>query len=155
MIKFEIPGMEPFEIENLCLDYNGTIAYEGKLIEGVSDKIVELKKYLNIYVLTADTYGTTKKECEKLGINIVTFDRANASICKEEIIKSLKGNSIAFGNGLNDIKMFDAAKISIAIIEGEGVAGALLPHATIVVSKVIDAFNLILDKNKIKATLRN
>ncbi|MBP3201465.1 MAG: ATPase P [Lachnospiraceae bacterium] len=155
MIKYEIPGMGEIEISNLCLDYNGTIAYEGKLIEGVSEKILALKSDLDIYVLTADTYGTTKKECEKLGINIVTFDRENASECKERIVKELKGNTVSFGNGLNDIQMFDNSKLSIAIIGSEGAYSGLLAHSTMVVSNILDAFNLLLDKKKIKATLRN
>ena len=154
-MKYDIPGTGIIEISNLCLDYNGTIAYEGKLIEGVEEKISKLKNDLDIYVLTADTYGTTKKECEKLGINIVTFDRENASECKERIVKELKGNTVSFGNGYNDIQMFNNSKISVAIIGGEGVYSGLLSHSTIAVNNILDAFNLLLDKNKLKATLRN
>lgn len=85
----------------------------------------------------------------------MTFDRENASVCKERIVKELKGNTVASGNGFNDIQMFGNSKISIAIIGGEGAYSGLLPHSTIVVNNILDVFNLLLDKNKIKAVLRN
>ena len=90
-----------------------------------------------------------------IGINIVTFDRENASECKERIVKELKGNTVSFGNGFNDIQMFDNSKLSIAIIGSEGAYSGLLSHSTMVVNNILDAFNLLLDKKKIKATLRN
>ena len=35
MIHYKIPGRGELEIENIVLDYNGTIAVDGKIIEGV------------------------------------------------------------------------------------------------------------------------
>ena len=52
MLEYNIPGREKLVIENLCLDYNGTIANNGELISGVKEKILELKDKINIYVLT-------------------------------------------------------------------------------------------------------
>lgn len=155
MIHYEIPGMKPFDIENLCLDYNGTIACDGKLIKGVKEKILLLKNKLNIYVLTADTYGTVEKECKKLGVNIRRFDRENAATCKKKIIKSLSGKTISFGNGLNDVKLFDNSYISVCVLEQEGVCSKLISHSTIIVKNIIDAFDLLINMNRMKATLRN
>lgn len=155
MIHYEIPGMKPFDIKNLCLDYNGTIACDGSLIKGVKEKILLLKNKLNIYVLTADTYGTVEKECKKLGINVRKFDRENAAVCKKKIIKSLTGKTISFGNGLNDIKLFDNSYISVCIIGQEGMYSKLIPHSTIVVKNIIDAFDLLINTNRMKATLRS
>lgn len=45
LISYDIPGRDDIEIENIEFDYNGTIAVNGKLIEGVK-KICELKKLL-------------------------------------------------------------------------------------------------------------
>ncbi len=61
MLIYEIPGRGDIEIENIVFDYNGTIAVDGKILAGVKGLLLELRKYVNIYILTADTYGTVKK----------------------------------------------------------------------------------------------
>ena len=155
MLEYDIPGREKLVIENLCLDYNGTIANNGDMISGVKEKILELKDKLNIFVLTADTYHTVEKQCEGLGITVKTFDKAGATLCKEEIIMSLGKNTAVFGNGFNDIQMFDQAILSVAVIEKEGACAKLFAHADIVVNSIIDAFDLLLNANRLKATLRN
>ena len=155
MIEYIIPGRENLIIENVCLDYNGTIACDGELIDGVKEKIKQLKDLVNVYILTADTYGTVEKQCEGLGAVVKKFDRAEASLCKEEIIKSLGKNTAAVGNGLNDIQMFDNAVLSIAVIEKEGLYAKLINHADIVSTSIIDAIDIILNKNKMKAVLRD
>ena len=38
MIKIEIPGRETIEIEHVVLDYNGTIALDGRLIAGAAER---------------------------------------------------------------------------------------------------------------------
>lgn len=50
--------------------------------------------------------------------------------------------------------MFDVADLSICIIEGEGCAGKLLSHSDIIVKSIDDAFELVFNTNRIKATLR-
>jgi hypothetical protein len=37
MIEISIPGFGNLTIEHLVLDYNGTIAFDGELIDGVKD----------------------------------------------------------------------------------------------------------------------
>lgn len=155
MLEYDIPGREKLLIENLCLDYNGTIANNGELISGVKEKILELKDKINIYVLTADTYHTVEKQCEDLGVIVKTFDKVGAALCKEEIIQSLGKNTASFGNGFNDIQMFDKSILSIAVIEKEGLCSKLITHSDIVVYSILDAFDLLINKNKLKATLRN
>ena len=44
----EIPGREPIEIKNVVFDYNGTIAIDGQLIEGVDKIINELAGDINL-----------------------------------------------------------------------------------------------------------
>ena len=43
MITAEIPGWGSLEIKNLVLDFNGTIATDGRLIEGVASLLDEIK----------------------------------------------------------------------------------------------------------------
>ena len=59
MLQIEIPGREqPLRLDVLVLDYNGTIACDGQLIDGIGERIRELCTKLPVYILTADTYGT-------------------------------------------------------------------------------------------------
>ncbi|MCR5482208.1 MAG: HAD family hydrolase [Clostridia bacterium] len=156
MIKIEIPGRdEPLELRYLVLDYNGTIACDGKLLEDAAQAIEKLKDNLEIYILTADTYGNVRKECEKTGAKIETFAHAGAGVCKEETVKRLGKGVCAFGNGFNDIAMFDAADFSVCIIGEEGAYSGAISHADIVVTSAKDAFNLLLKPDRIRAGLRN
>lgn len=155
MIIYDIPGMGKIKIENIVFDYNGTIAVDGKLLDEVKNFLIKLKDVANVYVLTADTYGTVEVECCKLGINIRTFPKENASYFKKEIVDQLGCKStICIGNGFNDIEMFKICGISIAILGEEGCSGKLLANSDIVVKSIEDAINIILNENRMKATLR-
>ena len=156
MIIYEIPGRESIEIENVVFDYNGTIAVDGKLIDGVGDLFLELEKYANIYILTADTYGSVVEQCKAIPGKVLTFPKENAGESKKDIVKKLgKKKTMVVGNGFNDIPMFEEGILSIAVIEGEGTSGKLLSQADIVARNVLEAIDIILSKNKVKATLRN
>lgn len=156
MLVYEIPGRDKIEIENLVLDYNGTIAVDGKVLNGVEDLLFELKKDVNIYILTADTYGTVREECKDLGAEILTFPKENAGKSKREIVEKLgKEKTVCIGNGFNDIPMSKEAILSIGIIEGEGASGQLLIHTDIVTRSIIEALKILINRNRVKATLRN
>lgn len=156
MILYEIPGRDNIEIENIVFDYNGTIAIDGKLIDRVKELINTLAKDAEIYILTADTYGTVEKECKDINGKVLTFPKDNAGESKKEIVKKLGGQrTICLGNGYNDIPMFKEAILTIGIVEGEGASGKLLSNADIVVRSIIEGINIILNKNMVKATLRN
>lgn len=156
MLTYNIPGTGEIRIENVVFDYNGTVAVDGKLIRGVKESLIELKNYANIYILTADTYGTVKTQCSDLGIDVKTFPKENAGLFKKEIVEKLgAGSTICVGNGVNDVEMFKICKISIATIEGEGCSGRLLIHTDIAVRSIGEAIGLILSKDRMKATLRN
>lgn len=156
MLIYEIPGRGDIEIENIVFDYNGTIAVDGKILEGVKEGLLELEKYANIYILTADTYGTVEKECNDIDVKVLTFPQQNAGKSKRDIVKKLCGEkTLCVGNGFNDIPMFKEAILSIAVVEGEGASGKLFIHADIVAKSILEVMKIILNKNKVKATLRN
>ncbi len=155
MIVIEIPGREPLRIDHVVLDYNGTVAADGMLLEGVGERINRLKEQVCVYVLTADTYGTVTRQCEPLGVTVRTFPREGAAGCKEEIVKGLEGGVACLGNGFNDIQMFDAARLSIAVLEQEGMCAALLGHASVLVNSIQDGLDLLLKPDRLRATLRS
>jgi soluble P-type ATPase len=67
MIKVEIPGYGLLALEHLVTDFSGTLSEDGKLLQGVREKLNKLSGKLKIHVLTSDTFGSAKKELE--GIN--------------------------------------------------------------------------------------
>lgn len=69
----EIPGYKTLTLSVLLLDYNGTIAIDGVIPSSVKERIVRLSKEFEILVLTADTHGTAKKQCEGLPMKVCTF----------------------------------------------------------------------------------
>ncbi len=154
MIKIEIPGRETLSIHHVVLDYNGTIAVDGAVIEELKPRLQALLKEVTVTVLTADTYGTVRAQCEPLGLRVETFPREGAAECKAEIVKNLAGGKACFGNGFNDCAMFDLADLSVAIMEGEGLCTALLSHAHVVVRSAADALDLLLKPDRLRATLR-
>lgn len=153
-MRIEIPGWESLDICHIVMDYNGTAAVDGVFLAEAKERILKLKEMAQLYILTADTYGTVKEQCRSLGIEVMTFPREGAAKCKEEIVKGLSGGVVCLGNGLNDIQMFDAADLSIAILEKEGLCGRLLNHADVLVPSFTAGLDLLLKPNRLRATLR-
>ena len=155
MIVIEIPGREPFENQPCGPGLQRDSGSGRHAAEGVKERIARLKELAHVYVLTADTYGTVTRQCEPLGITVRTFPREGAAGCKEEIVKGLEGGVACLGNGFNDIPMFDAARLSIAVLEREGMCAALLSHASVVVRSIEDGLDLLLKPDRLRATLRS
>lgn len=155
MINIEVPGRCLYSIENIVFDYNGTIAVNGIISSTIRDKISLLCEMANVYILTADTYGSAARECEGLNVKLMTFPRDDAGDYKAKIVSSLgSNNTICFGNGYNDKKMFEVAKISVAVLEEEGICSSLISVSDILVKSIEDGINLLLKPNRLIATLR-
>lgn len=155
MIKIDIPGRHTITVEHLVLDYNGTIAEDGHLIRGVEERLTALKDMVEVHILTADTYGTVRRQCEHIGVHVETFPRAGAAECKLEIVEGLGGNVMSVGNGFNDVPMSDAADFSVAVIEREGTFAGLLTHVDVLTTSILDALDLLLKPDRLRATLRS
>lgn len=154
MLTIKIPGREELHLSHLILDYNGTIAEDGNIIEGIRPRLAELSKELSIYVITADTHGTAAKKCEGLPLQVLTFPTTEVGRIKAEEAQKLTGGVITIGNGFNDIQMSDVADLSICVMGKEGCCGALLMHTDVVVTSIEDALDLLLIPSRLRATLR-
>lgn len=155
MLNIEIPGRGSYTIENVVFDYNGTIAVNGKISVSTRERIATLSQLVNIYVLTADTYGSAAKECEGLNLKLMTFPKDDAREHKAKIVSQLeKTRTLCFGNGYNDSKMFEESIIAIAILEEEGMCSALLNVSDIIVRSIEEGIDLLLKSKRLIATLR-
>jgi len=156
MININIPGHRTIKIEHLVLDYNGTLAIDGKLIPDVKNILNVLSKKIKIHVLTADTFGSSGKELTGINCSLHILSYTSQDKQKEQYIIDLgKDTVIAIGNGKNDALMLKEAIIGIAVIQKEGASVKSLQNADIICKSVIDALNLLEKEKRIIATLRN
>ncbi|HHY40648.1 MAG TPA: ATPase P [Syntrophaceticus sp.] len=156
MLTVDIPGMGELNLQHLVLDYNGTIAFDGSLIQGVEEKLNQLADALNIYIVTADTFGTVCQKCRNIKGEIKVLKSSNGALEKERFVESLGAEKVvAVGNGINDSLMLKKAALGIIVIGEEGAASLALNNADIIVKDIHDALGLLLNKIRIKATLRS
>ena len=69
MIEVAIPGDGMLRLSFLVLDYNGTLACNGILLDGVAERLIALSKNLSIHVVTADTFGTVEATLKSLPLH--------------------------------------------------------------------------------------
>jgi soluble P-type ATPase len=155
-VAIAIPGGPDLELRYLILDYNGTVAMDGRLAEGVARRLEMLGKQLEIHVLTADTFGRAKTELGGVNCNLVVLRGAEEHRQKAEYVDKLGAASVvAIGNGRNDRTMLERAALAIAVLGPEGLATDALSAADIVVPSPTAALELLLDPRRIAATLRS
>ena len=154
MLTVSIPGREDLCLSHLVLDYNGTIALDGQIIQSIRPRLEQLSKQLEICVITADTHGTAAENCAGLPLQVLAFPTEQVSAIKAEQAAKLEGGVVCIGNGYNDILMSHVCRLSICVIGREGCCGALLQHCDIVVTSIEDALDLLLKPHRLRATLR-
>ena len=155
MFELEIPGFGPVKLEYLVSDYTGTLSVDGRLLPGVRERLNLMAAFMGVHILTADTFGKVLEELKGMPCQIHILTGADHDIQKEDYIKRLEPKRvIAFGNGNNDRRMLKAAKIGIAVSEGEGCAVDAIQAADIHVRSVLDGLDLLLHPKRMKATLR-
>ncbi len=155
MLKMEIPGLTPFVVSHLVLDFNGTIAKDGHIHNKVKDALCLLGKKLTVYVLTADTRGNVAQATQRLPVVIERLTGDNTAEEKAAFVRSLGADGvIAIGNGVNDRLMLEEARLGLCVIEQEGAATAALLASDVVFTSILDALRFILKPLRHQATLR-
>ncbi len=156
MIEIAIPGYKELKLKYLVMDYNGTLACDGKLIDGVSAYLKKLAARLELHVVTADTFGQVRGEIADLPCKLKILPPEEQSEAKRDYVHALGFNrSVCIGNGRNDRLMLERAALSFAVIQEEGAAGETVRAASIVVPDIIRAFEILLEPLRLKATLRS
>ena len=154
MFDLDIPGFKPLQLENIVLDFNGTIAFDGKLLPGVAERLTKLCNQFSIYVITADTFGTVQEQMAGLA-RVKVLESGNHRDEKYDFVFQLGSDSvIAFGNGRNDVMLLKAASVGIAVCQQEGAAAEALLSADAVVHDILDGLDLLLYPKRLLATLR-
>lgn len=155
MLDLMIPGFGRLELTDAVCDYNGTLAADGLLIDGVHERIQRLSSELRVHVVTADTFGSAATQLQRLPCALVILDAENQAEAKRDFVQSLSAaHVVAIGNGRNDRMMLEAAALGIAVCGAEGAAAQALQVGDIVVGRIVDALDLLLHPKRLMATLR-
>lgn len=155
MIELAIPGRSTLRLTTAVLDFNGTLACDGRLCDGVAERLAALSSRLALHVVTGDTTGTARQVLSGLPVlvHVMPLDRqANA---KRAFLDGVDATAtVAFANGSNDCEIVECAALSIVVVGREGCAVETLTHADIVCARIDDALDLLLTPSRIIATLR-
>lgn len=157
MLQIALPGADDVALSHLVCDVNGTLALDGQISAAVRERLRLLAAHLQVHLVTADTYGTLPHLVAALqheGVEIQAR-RISTGAEKAAYVEALgPAQVVALGNGVNDVGMFQRARLSIAICGAEGLAMAALQAATLLVATPEAALDLLLHPRRLTATLR-
>jgi soluble P-type ATPase len=160
-ISLDLPGMGRREFRVFVSDFSGTLSRDGRLIPGVREALSKLSKKVDVHVITADTFGTAANALKGLQLKLhrLKGPGEDHDVQKREFLGALSVRSVvALGNGNNDRLLLKAVKegggLAIAVDNGEGCAVDALQNANLFISGALNALNLLLRTDRLKATLR-
>lgn len=154
-MTIEIPHYKTMTLNHLILDYNGTIATDGKLIPDIQPLLPQLAEHYQVHVITADTFGSVKAQLGEYPLTVKILSSNNHTEEKAAYIESLgAAQCVAIGNGNNDAKMLKHAALGIALVGEEGCATATLMQSDLSCHRITDALSLLLHPKRLIATLR-
>jgi P-type E1-E2 ATPase len=155
MVEINVPGRGVVKLNHLVCDVNGTLALDGKLLDGVVHKIRMLRDRFQIHLVTANTHGLQAQIDHQLDLMAHLLESGNESQQKAEFVRQLgAGQVVAVGQGANDCLMLREAAIGICVLSQEGAAPETLAAADIVVPDILAAFELLEKPLRLVATLR-
>lgn len=161
MIELSVPGRGAIRLEHLVCDVNGTLAVDGRLVEGVSRMLGLLRDRLSIHLLTADTLGRQAEIDRQLNLTAQRIQPApNQSMGweaeqKEKFVQELGADwVVAVGQGANDAKMLRSAAIGICVLSPEGTAVETINAADVVAPTILSALEMLEKPLRLVATLR-
>ena len=156
MLEVDIPGYASLHLEHLVLDYNGTLALDGRLLPGVKRRMRALGRILEIHVVTADTFGAARKALAGLRCRVsILAPRAQDRAKLGYITRLGARRTVCIGNGRNDRRMLAAASLGIAVLQAEGAASVTLAAADLVVPTITQALDLLANPLRLVASLRS
>jgi len=156
MITIDVPGHRALSLDHLILDYNGTIAVDGRLVAGVADCLAGLASVLDIHVLTADTFGQAADRLAGIDCRLEILPAGRQDEAKLAYVRKIGcGKCVCIGNGRNDRLMLQEAGLGITVVLQEGAAVGTVLAADVVCTDILSALELLRRPLRLKATLRS
>jgi soluble P-type ATPase len=158
-ITINIPGFGKVQINAILSDYTGTLSFRGKLVTGIKDRLLRLAQLVDIHIVTADSFGTAEAELKGLPVVWRRLKGESEDVQKRRYAIKLNPRYVAsFGNGNNDRLHLKVVKegggLAIAVENGEGCALEAILNANVFVVGAVNAFDLLLEPTRLRATLR-
>ncbi|HEY3077358.1 MAG TPA: hypothetical protein VGJ74_19470 [Burkholderiales bacterium] len=155
-MSLDIAAFGALALEHLVLDYNGTLAMDGRLLPGVKSRLDRLTRSLRIHVVTADTFGKARASLANLDCRLEILASGAEDRAKAAYVRRLGAERVAcIGNGRNDRLMLKTARLGVAVIQAEGAAVQTLAAADLVLPSIIDALDLFQKPRRLVASLRS
>ena len=155
MLKITIPAFGEIQLKHLVCDFSGTLSVDGKLVDGVAERLNRLADDLAIHVLTADTHGSAHDALQGINCKLQILDLKYQDFQKEKYVVDLGAQHVvAVGNGNNDRMMLKTSRVGIAVCLAEGLAVDAARAADIVAPSITDALDLLIYPKRLIATLR-
>jgi soluble P-type ATPase len=155
MIELAIPGFGDIRAEHLVLDYNGTLAVDGRPVAGVKEALAALASRLTLHVVTADTFGHVRTQMVDVNCTVSVLAPGRQDEAKRRYVADLGADrTVAIGNGRNDARMLETSRLGIAVILAEGASPAAIGAADIVCTDILSALALLAHPLRLTATLR-
>jgi soluble P-type ATPase len=156
VIEIAIPGFGKLELTDLVCDYNGTLALDGVLLESARTRLARLSEHVRVHVITGDTFGTARAGLQGLPCEVNLLPADDQAAAKERFVEGLgTTHVVAIGNGRNDRLMLAACALGIGVCGGEGIAADAAAACDVVVSDIDAALDLLLETNRLVASLRS
>ena len=155
MIDIAIPGRAALRIASALIDFNGTLAVDGQLIDGVAERLRELSQKIDVHVVTGDTTGTASQALHALPVGVQLLPAEGQRAGKGRAIDAMHASeTVVIGNGCNDCAALEKAALSIVVVGTEGCAIDALMRAHVACDSIRDALDLLLIPRRLVATLR-
>ena len=114
MIELDIPGLGQLSIQHIVMDYNGTLAVDGFLLDGLASLLTTLAERVDLHVITADTFGRAARQLAGLPCRLTILPATDHAQAKRAYLCELgPERCVAIGNGRNDRLMLEEAAIGI------------------------------------------
>ena len=156
MIDVAVPGFGQLRLAELVCDFNGTLARDGEVLDSVRVRFSLLAQRVRIHVVTADTFGSVRLQIDGLPCELTVVPKDDQADAKRAFVEKLGAQHVvAVGNGRNDRMMLRAAALGIGVCGAEGIATETLQASDVVVADIAHALDLLLETQRLVATLRD
>src|SRR5437763_6316153 len=100
MIEIDIPGGKLLRLSTAIFYFNGTLARDGRLCDGVADRLRTLAQRLAIQVATADTTRTARTALADLPVDVHIMPETGQLSAKRAFLETCGADrTVAVGNG--------------------------------------------------------
>lgn len=155
MITILRAGHEPLEIDSILIDFEGTLALDGRVHPKVKDKLNLLAKRARIHILTEEKKEKVEEVLRKVKAEIVYLSPGEGSREKSRCLEQAgPSRTVAIGNGVDDGEILEKAALGLAVLSREGTAASTAMKADLLFPAILDALDFLLKPLRQKATLK-